>query len=124
MPNGGRPYDFDIHSVYVEYISVGPPTGQRQVRITVEDPAGETVAITGGDTQPVNTTRHYMAFFQAPVDRVTNGDDIQWCPWPGTMVVEPGSRIRVKNVAPAAGVNDTVRLRVQYDNTMGNRASD
>ena len=86
----------------------------------MEDAQGNVLSITGGDTQPVNTTRHYVCFYMAPVERVTNGDDIQWCPWPPAMVVEPGTRIRARNVAQASP-NDIVRIRVQYDSSRGNR---
>ena len=36
------------------------------------------------------------------------------------MVVEPGTRIRARNVAQASP-NDIVRIRVQYDSSRGNR---
>lgn len=124
LPNGARPYDFEIHSIYAEYVTVGPPTGARQVRITLESPAGQILAITGGDTQPVNTTRFYMAFYRAPLERVTNGDDIQWCPWPPAVVVEPGSIIRVRNVSGVATGSDIARIRVQYDTAKGNLRGD
>lgn len=120
LPDGDRPYDYEIHSVYVHYESKGPPAGARQVRVTVEDPDGDIIAITGGDTQPVNTVRHYMAFPDAVLERVPNGDDIQWLPWPGVSIVPGGTTIRAKNVAQATP-SDIARIFVQYDTSRSSR---
>lgn len=122
LPDGGRPFAYEIHSVYVEYIAKGPPAGARQIRVTVEDKDGDVALITGGDTQPVNTTRHYLAFPDAKLERVTNGDDIQWLPWPAVVIFPGNTVIRARNVAQATP-NDEVRIFVQYDNSLGNRGA-
>lgn len=122
LPNGDRPYDYEIHSIYVQYVSKGPPAGQRQIRVTLEDDEGDIVQITGGDTQPVNTTRHYCAYPDAVLERVPNGDDIQWLPWSPVALARGGSTIRAKNVAQATP-NDEVRIFVQYDNSINNRST-
>lgn len=124
LPNGQRrPRTYEIHSVYVEYITVGPPTGARQIRVTAEV-EGKIFAIAGGDTQPVNTTRHYMTFPDAPLQRVPNGDDIQWMPWPQVCVVPVGTTIRVRNASGVATPNDIARVSVQYDFSVGDRGTE
>lgn len=121
LPNGARPYDYEVHSVYIEYIAVGSPGQSRMIRMFVETQDGLTVAITGGDSQPGNTTRHYMAFPTAVLERVTAGDDIQWLPWPPRPCFATGVRIRAKNMG-AAAPNDLIRMRVQYENLLMHRS--
>ena len=120
LPDEGGPNDFEIHAVYAEVITHGPPAGQRQIRILIIDKEADVVGITGGDTQPNNSTRHYMAFPTAVLERVTSGDDIQWLPWPGTTVVPRGTSIVVRNVG-ATAPNDEIRLRVQFDSSLSAR---
>jgi hypothetical protein len=117
LPDGGRPYDFEVVSIFVRYESHSPPGGQRQIRITAENEQGRILIVTGGDQQPTNQTRFYCAFADAPQERVTVGDDIQWCPWPEGLVIPAGGVIRVK-AANIAAPNDIIQVNAQVRSTL------
>jgi hypothetical protein len=124
LPYGSAPSPFEVYSVLVDWTAVAAPALARVVRISLEEPSGVIVAVTGGDGHPAGQRRYYQCFPLAPREAVENGDDLQWCPWPPVCVAPAGSIVRVKAVSPAGVTDDLIRLRIQYDKHSSSQNSD